>query len=77
MNNLLHAMNIAFVESEKILDLSKRNYMSGLIGIEEYLNAQEDVLSFKIKLIETEASIYKNRIELALALGQGVEDETY
>lgn len=49
------------------------NYRDGTMSVEDYLSAQQEALSVQDEWIEAKAAYLKNRITLAVALGQELE----
>lgn len=64
----------ASAESEKSRRYFERRYKDGLDNILSLLTAREQEMTIKRRLLEVRAARVSNRVDLALALGFGVQD---
>lgn len=69
------ALEIAVQESKKSSQYYTERYRQGLDTIQSLLIAKEQEISVRIRLSEVKANRLRNRINLALALGVGLEDK--
>ncbi|MCV6626683.1 MAG: TolC family protein [Cellvibrionaceae bacterium] len=66
---------VAKQQAERVLEDYKMRYRSGLVGILELLQVQQQTLDLRSALIQVQAARLDNRIVLGLALGLGVNSE--
>ena len=62
----------AVVHAESTMRTFENRYKNGLVGILEYLAAQNTVFDMRSQLLDVRNERLKNRVTLALALGKGV-----
>ncbi len=70
----IQAIETALRESEKSSRFFEERYRQGLASIQNLLIAREQEISVKNRLNELSAGMISNRIDLALALGLGLDD---
>ncbi len=72
----IRAIESALKESEKSSQYFEERYVQGLDSIQNLLIAKEQEISVKNRLNELQAEKLKNRVDLAMALGVGIDDDS-
>lgn len=71
-----HSLGIAVQESEKSSRYYEERYRQGLEGIQSLLIAKEQEMSVKIRYNQVQGDHLRNRMDLALVLGVGLNDDS-
>jgi outer membrane protein TolC len=72
----IKALEIAVRESEKSSRYYDERYRQGIDSLQSLLNAREQEMAVKIRLNDVIAQRLSNRVDMAIALGAGLTDES-